>query len=235
MSDKSPKEEASILLKKLKEYLPRDLDGKEAILEMKKNGDNQWRQMEWQGFYLEYLVENKLMSDIGGSEGPKYGNTQFDYEKDHPWDFKVHSSIRKNGYSNNVMILNDSKAIRQCIEDKGGIGFIVASGEPEWESDEHEFRAWHYSIQEEKSDYVKEGEKKNRSHRNRKTAFEFENIEAYYFGSVDIINKGLSEGWIGEFQKGMRNSDGSSRNKKYKIYTNKVPDEYKIENALFNR
>ena len=57
--------------------MPKVWDGRSAILEMKKGGSTQWRQMEWMGFYFEFLCETHF-ADIIDMPGEKYGNTEFD-------------------------------------------------------------------------------------------------------------------------------------------------------------
>ena len=88
--------EMNLIYEKLKNGLPDFWDGKESILYMKNTGCNQWRQMEWPGFYFQYMCE-QILSTRGFMEipGPKYGNVEFDGFKTIPWDFKAHS-IDKN-------------------------------------------------------------------------------------------------------------------------------------------
>ena len=54
--------------------VPKVWDGRSAILEMKEDGSKQWRQMEWMGFYFEFLSEihfacfdTETLSQCGGS------------------------------------------------------------------------------------------------------------------------------------------------------------------------
>ena len=44
---------------------------------MKENNFNQWRQMEWIGFYFEYLCQ-KYLKDIMEFHKIKYGRTSFE-------------------------------------------------------------------------------------------------------------------------------------------------------------
>ena len=39
-----------------KPLIPKFVDGKEAILEMKNGGSRNWTQMEWIGFWFEFFV-----------------------------------------------------------------------------------------------------------------------------------------------------------------------------------
>ena len=48
--------------------IPKTWDGRKAILEMKVSEYNQWKQMEWIGFYFQFLCEmhlNKIMEIPG--------------------------------------------------------------------------------------------------------------------------------------------------------------------------
>ncbi len=86
------KEERDAIFRKLKEGLPEFWDGKESIRFMKDEGCRQWRQMEWPGFYFQFMCETILSEDgFMDIPGPKYGKVEFDGFKSIPWDFKAHS------------------------------------------------------------------------------------------------------------------------------------------------
>ena len=57
--------------------IPKVWDGRESIIEMKDSGSRHWRQMEWMGFYFEFLCQ-KFFSEIIDIPGKKYGRTEFD-------------------------------------------------------------------------------------------------------------------------------------------------------------
>jgi len=103
---KSAYEEVISLFDQLIKVLPRFVDGKKAILEMKDGGSRNWRQMEWIGFWFEFFLEQNLIPILGGARGPTFGTTQFDFKKKFVWDLKAHPSGSKN------LILNDQIAIR---------------------------------------------------------------------------------------------------------------------------
>jgi hypothetical protein len=44
-------------LRKASRQMPKVWDARTSILEMKDSGSRQWRQMEWMGFYFEFLCE----------------------------------------------------------------------------------------------------------------------------------------------------------------------------------
>jgi hypothetical protein len=52
MSRQDATKEADLLLSKLRTSIPSQIDGKEAILQMKEEGSVNWRQMEWIGFWF---------------------------------------------------------------------------------------------------------------------------------------------------------------------------------------
>ena len=84
--------EMNQIFQKLKTGLPAIWDGKESIQYMKDNDSTQWRQMEWPGFYFQFMCERILgKNNFMKVPGPKYGNVEFDGFKTIPWDFKAHS------------------------------------------------------------------------------------------------------------------------------------------------
>ena len=53
-----------------KPLIPKFVDGKEAIMEMKNGGSRNWRQMEWIGFWFEFFVETQIQPTLGNTVGP---------------------------------------------------------------------------------------------------------------------------------------------------------------------
>jgi hypothetical protein len=130
MHDKIVIEEANQLLDVVVRNLPQRVDGKDAILELKQRNYH-WRQMEWIGWYFEYRIFTILSESIGGTTGPAYGNTTFDYKRQFVWDLKAHPKYTNKGTPNEPMILNDREAIEKCVTEKLGLGFIVVNGSAE--------------------------------------------------------------------------------------------------------
>lgn len=118
--------------------MPKIWDGRSAILEMKEAGSKQWRQMEWMGFYFEFLCENHFDAIID-MPGKKYGNTRFDAFREISWDFKTHAA----NTTNHTVITNDAKAIVNTISDYDYYGVILAIGEVEYNDEEKTFKKWH--------------------------------------------------------------------------------------------
>ena len=214
-------QESDQILKILSATLPKKVDGKAAILELKET-DYQWRQMEWIGWYFEHKLFTILTQKIGGRKGPSFRNTTFDYQKNCVWDFKVHPCKNPNGKINDPMILNDREAIDLCIQQYQGIGFIVVHGEAIFDSS-GEFKAWHDELKGGHSTYEKERIQRGAPSRKRKCAFEIDYIEAIFFNTPSELKKSVYEKWITFFQEGMRNADGSPRRPKYALWTTRTP------------
>jgi len=114
----------AIELAKYLRDIHKEWDGRKSILEMKENGNTQWRQMEWIGFYFQYLCEKKF-KEIMEIPGPRYGNVSFDGFWKVPWDFKAHAM----NTSSHKIIVNDKEAIIRAIDEYGNVGLILAMGE----------------------------------------------------------------------------------------------------------
>ena len=191
------------IFNKLMNNLPSVWDGKESILFMKENGCSNWRQMEWPGWYFQFMCENILGSNGYFSiPGPAYGNVEFDGFRQIPWDFKAHSSslgnkVPTNGYAEVQFALNDY----------GEVGFIVACGDVELDDENQSFKKWHDQLKGKTSQYELERIERGAPSRRRKVRFYLRRIEFVF-----VNNSNLST--CGSFQGGMRNSDGSPRNPK---------------------
>lgn len=70
-------------ISKIFRNIPIFWDGRKSILEMKEAGVNKWKQMEWIGWYFQFLCKN-LLDDII-IPGPKYGKVEFYGFKEVPW------------------------------------------------------------------------------------------------------------------------------------------------------
>ena len=202
----------------LRRQLAKKWDGKECILELKK-ANYQWRQMEWIGWFFEYKAFKILQEELGGKIGPKYGNTQFDYlRNNHVWDFKSHID---NASSHPWAILNDCEAVDHCLDEYNGLGFIIARGTAEYDED-GSFKAWHDSLKGKRSDYEKERIRRGARSRRRKISLSVTTFQIFRINN-EVLQKGIGLGWVKEFQKGMRNADGSPRRSKYMINVERIP------------
>lgn len=193
--------------------IPKSWDGKKSILEMKEADYPQWRQMEWIGFYFQFLC-GKYLSDIMCIPGPKYGNVKFDAFKDIPWDFKAHAI----NTSSHQIIVNDSEAVANGIRDYGAVGLILAMGEVKYNDENREFQKWHEQLKGGLSAYSIERIKRGAWSRLRKVSFDLKQI-----CFIKITDQTLIK--CGSFQVDFRNSNGKPRRKKVLLDLEKIDEE----------
>lgn len=216
-------DEGKLIARYLNQNCPKIWDGKKCILEL-KDIDYQWRQMEWIGFYFEYIAGKILKANIKGEVGPRINNTKFDYKNEYIWDFKAHVL---NSTSHPWAILNDIENVTYCIDNLGGIGYIVALGNAEYDNNE-EFKQFHDALKGKKSDYEIKRVKRGAPSRRRKTRFDIVDYKIFYFQNDQIIKDAKMGGWIKGFQEGMRNADGSPRRGKLQINVENIPKDILI-------
>jgi hypothetical protein len=224
--DESASGEGRILLNELANGLPLQIDGRDAIVQMKEGGSRHWRQMEWIGFYPEFWFEQNLASKLEASVGPRFGNVTFDIRRRHVWDLKAHSSD-----ANRWAPLNDVEAIRDCIVTHGGLGFIVMSGPCVYESD-GEFKAWHDGLKGGPSSYSRKIAQRGAVSRRRKVSFSPDRLVAFRFGALDDLDQAQSEGWLKGFQEGMRNSNGRARREKVMVDLDRIAPWAVVDEVL---
>jgi len=194
--------------------LPREIDGKAAILEMKA-AEGQWRQMEWIGWYLEHFVASKVLDTVDGTAGPTYGSTTIDLMLTGPWDLKVHPMDKP------ATILNDAEAVHACIEEHGYINYFLLEGTATYDDDMRSFKQWHDDLKGNPSNYMKKGSATGRRSRLRKTSFRPVKMLGIHLDAV-ALRHGISTGAIKPFQEGMKNSNGKKRRGKYQIYPDRI-------------
>lgn len=188
-------------------------DGRKAIRDMKESGFNQWRQMEWIGWYFQFLCEN-LLKIIIKIPGPKYGNVKFDGFKKIPWDFKSHAI----NTTSHQIIVNDSQATANAIRDFGCVGLILAMGYVEYNDELRTFQRWHERLKGGKSKYELERIKRGAWSRLRKVEFRLKQISF-----IKIDDKVLVK--CGSFQRDFRNANGSPRREKVLLDLEKLDEE----------
>ena len=130
------------LIKELERLLidiPVFWDSRKAILEMQKAGYKQWKQMEWIGWYFEFLCSVKLFPVLQ-MPGPELGKTIFDGFSEVPWDFKVHPNKNAKGKGNDRVPINDRVAMKNAIKKIGGVGIIFATGEATYNDSDRSFQ-----------------------------------------------------------------------------------------------
>lgn len=209
---------AKTLAKKLSR-ISRVWNGKSAILEMKNDGSSHWKQMEWIGFYFEYLC-NKVLARASDIPGPRYGRTGFDSFNAIPWDFKAHAI----NTSAHTIIVNDTEAILKAIRQYGSVGVILALGEVEYNDRKRTFQKWHSKLKGGISAYEKSRIERGAWSRLRKTSF---NLKQILF--LVLTKESLQK--TGSFQSSFRNSNGRPRRKKVLVDLEMLQKEvvYKIE------
>jgi len=193
--------------------LPKKWDGKSSILEMKDNNYSHWKQMEWIGFYFEYLCD-KYLKDLVESHKIKYGRVSFDGFLDVPFDYKSHAI---NTESHKV-ITNGTEEIIKAIEEFGYVIDIIALGEVKYNDVKKTFKKWHDTLKGKISDYEKERIQRGALSRLRKVSFDLQEI---ILVKVDkgFLNK------CGSFQENFRNSNGNMRKAKVMVDLSKLKDE----------
>ena len=203
----------------LQEKIPKIWDGRESIIEMKDADYRQWRQMEWQGFYFQFLCEGCLKGTLE-IPGLKYGNVEFDGFKIIPWDFKTHAM----NTSSHQVIINDSEATANAIEEYGEVGLILALGKVLYNDEDRTFQKWHQELKGGQSQYVKDRIKRGAWSRLRKVSFDLQQI-----AFIKITDETLIK--CGSFQENFRNADGSPRRAKVLLDLEKIDKdlEYSIE------
>ena len=193
--------------------IPLVWDGRKSILEMKESGFPHWKQMEWIGWYFQFLCE-RFLKDIVEIPGPKFGNVRFDGFLKIPWDFKDHAI----NTSSHQIIVNDSEATAIGIEKFGSVGLILAMGKVEYNDEQRTFQKWHEALKGGKSKYELERIKRGAWSRLRKTEF---NLEQISFIKIDdnVLIK------CGSFQRDFRNSNGRPRREKVLLDLEKLDEE----------
>jgi len=202
--------------------MPSVWDGRESILEMKEAGSRQWRQMEWMGWYFEFLCQREFPG-ILSMPGKKYGNTEFDAFGKMSWDFKAHAA---NSQRHDV-ITNATDAVGQTLNDYGHYGLVLAVGVVEYNDEEKTFKAWHDQLKGKRSKYEENRIMEGRPSRARKTEFVLSEIHFICFDAEMLKMCSAS------FQENMRNADGSPRRAKVMVKIPKIPNEAIVATETF--
>lgn len=209
MDQKTFKKCAKKIATSLKD-MPREWDGKESIIAMKEGGSRHWRQMEWIGFYFEFLCQQRLSTGskplLVQNDAASYGKTNFDGFYIIPWDYKTHAT----NTSGHMVIVNDREAIETAVADHGSVGVILAIGDVVYNDEDGSFQRWHSALKGETSEYEKERKKRGTWSRLRKTRFTLKQILFVQ------VNKSLLKR-TGSFQAGFRNAGGQPRRDKVRL------------------
>lgn len=182
--------------------IPLHWHGKKAILEMKKANYPHWKQMEWIGFYFQFLCEDKLKG-VFEIPGPEYKNVKFDGLYEIPWDFKAHAL----NTTSHQIIVNDREATSRAIKDYGCVGLILAVGEVKYNDENRNFQKWHEELKGGKSKYEMERIERGAWSRLRKIEFTLKQIVLIKIDEAQLNR-------CGSFQRNFRNSNGKPRREK---------------------
>ncbi|MFA5098432.1 MAG: hypothetical protein WC490_07420 [Candidatus Margulisiibacteriota bacterium] len=196
--------------------LPKEWEAKAAILEMKAADYSHWKQMEWIGFYFQYLCE-KHLAGLVEMPGPKYGNVSFDGLYNRAWDFKAHAM----NTSSHQLIVNDCEATNRAVNDYGSVGLILAVGKVEYNDEARTFQNWHEELKGGKSDYERKRIERGAWSRLRKVSFDLQQLSF-----IEITENTLRD--CGSFQADFRNADGSARRSKVMIDLEEINEELKL-------
>lgn len=207
----------------LKENMKCRWDGKEAIKEMKNQNYAHWKQMEWIGFYFEFLCQT-CFKNIMEYHKIRYGRTSFDGFLEVPFDFKAHAL---NTESHQV-IINDTEATVKAIDKYGCVVVIMALGEVKYNDEDRTFQKWHESLKGGKSRYEMDRIRRGALSRLRKVEFDLKEI------MFIKINKGTLDK-SGSFQKNFRNADGSLRRSKVLLDLERLDDEEVLHRIEFKK
>lgn len=189
------------MIRDLLQRLPREWDGKSAILDMKRH-DDQWRQLEWIGFYGE-MIAKKALHGHCKIPGKRYGKVVFDVFCSVNWDIKVHPNQQRSA------ILNDREAIDLSIGEHGYHGLIMLCTDCTYDTD-GSFKVWHDALKGKMSVYEQERIYRGAPSRKRKTSATLTDIH------IVLLNEETCRR-LGSAQKDWRNAGGSPRREKYSI------------------
>lgn len=199
-----------LLAETLVASLPKRWDGRDCIRELKAENYH-WRQMEWIGWWFEFKAK-QILTAVGGTAGPRFGNMVFDFSLNGTWDFKTHPT---NSRSSGSAYLNDQEAVDDCLRTSSHVGWIIAVGEAEYD-ETGQFKVWHDELKGAESAYVREGRAVGRRSRRRKCAFQLREIAWFEFKSAAQLQEAIDAGWLcSGMQAGQQNADGTARRPKY--------------------
>lgn len=195
----SPQAEGAALTAALFDGWPAEAwDGRACVEWLASSGARGANDNEWQGWYFEARGREILGAAFQPSTSPpqiRFGNTSFDYSLNHVWDLKAHTageviSPGVTKLSNRPLILNDERAVRDCVE-RQGLGFMVLSGLAEMDLD-GSFVAWHREFK------AQQGKKTAPSNsgvsRVRKASFRPLEVEAFWIGSTPALDAAVAAG-----------------------------------------
>jgi len=182
-------------------------------MEMKAKGFRHWKQMEWIGFYFEFLCEG-LLGEVMEIPGPKYGRVGFDGFLEIPWDLKAHAE----NTSSHQIIVNDKEAVTLAQQQYGKVGLVLAMGPVEYNDDERSFQKWWQELKGGPSAYEVKRIDRGAWSRLRKVSFRLDQIDFIVLDETALQT-------CASFQTNFRNANGSPRRTKVLIDLEKLGRE----------
>jgi hypothetical protein len=183
--------------------IPASWDGKKSVLELKE-ADYNWRQMEWWGFYFEFISRRRL-SGIFEIPGEKFGTVGFDLKRSVNWDLKA-KAIKSDDHA---CILNDCAATEASIDKYGEHGVVIALCDVEYNDVNRSFQQWHSELKGGLSKYEIERRDRTSVSRYRKT-----HVDLAELLFIRLDKSSLSS--LSTMKQG-RNSNGKPRPLKYML------------------
>lgn len=151
------------LLRERASRFPIEWDGRSCTLEMKEHG-GRWRDMEWIGWYFEYLCRLHF-KEVLTMPSERCRRCRFDGFRSVNWDFKA-KAIKSDDHR---AILNDKDSMDLSIDRYGAHGLVLALLDVEYNDENRAFQRWHTKLKGGKSQYELQREQRTAVSRYRKT------------------------------------------------------------------
>jgi len=204
MASLSQVETEANFLKERLQNLNKLWDGRTCILEMKNNNNPHWRQMEWIGFYGEFVTRKALINQTTiNLEGDTFGKVIFDLAGTINWDIKVHPNSAKGA------ILNDCEAMDLSITKNDFHGLVILCVDCQFDI-KGDFKKWHDQLKGGTSDYEYKRVLRGARSRIRKESALLTDVKLILLDKTNIKQ-------LGRAQEGWKNSNGAARKPKYSI------------------
>ena len=148
-----------------------------------------------------------LVNAFGG--GPRQiASTRFDYGLGHTWDLKAHMA-----HSGDAP-LNDQAAMQVAVTEAGGLGFLVLTGQVEY--DDGDFRAWQREFRLRHGKVPRKRARPPKYKRKSKVAFRPAMVEAFFIPDHEALRSAIGSGIINVMMQGKQVS-GRARSPKYSM------------------
>lgn len=187
--------------------------------EMKDASYRHWKQIEWQGFYFEFLAPDFLPDTVKMHDRiPSARRDVFDADTGGTaFDLKTHVLTNARGGANTSIPWNDGQSIEDVVKRDGQIGLVVAHGEASFGN---LFETWRVAAAGGLSKVQLENRRLGRRKRKRKDTFRITKLAVYVFSAADFAHL-KKAGVIKVFNQG-RQHTGEARATKYTVAISKV-------------